>query len=85
MQHDLVAHRDAGTHRQRLAMVGMQHAAILDIGFLSDANEIYITSHNGLKPDRAVVAHDYITNEGGIFCQKAIFTPFWGKFATRND
>jgi hypothetical protein len=40
---------------------------------------VNITPDNGAEPNAAIVAHDYITNDSGIFGQETSFTKFRSK------
>jgi hypothetical protein len=53
--------------------------AVLNVYFIPQNNAVDITPYDGLKPNAALVAHFYITHNGGVFSDKNIFSPL-GRF-----
>jgi hypothetical protein len=45
---------------------------ILNIYFISHAYAVYIAPHYSIEPNTAIIAHNYIANDGGIGGNKAI-------------
>jgi hypothetical protein len=62
----------------------VKNSAILNIYLVANPDKIHIAPHNCLKPYRALVAHHYITNDGGVFRQKAVFSELRCYFTTGN-
>jgi hypothetical protein len=52
----------------------MDDSIVLYVDPVADADAIYITTHNSIEPDAAMVSHAHITNYGGIGCNEYIFT-----------
>ena len=65
MQHDFVSDRHVIAYDQRLANIGVQHAAILDIGAPSDANGLGVSAYNNAKPDAGVFTKLYMAHDLG--------------------
>jgi hypothetical protein len=55
----------------------MNHCAILNVYFISNGDGIHISSYNGVKPNTAVVAHHYLSYNGGIVGDKTILSKLW--------
>jgi len=50
----------------------MNASTVLYVYFISDPDEIYIATYDGIEPDAAIVAHDYIAHNCGIGSNEAI-------------
>jgi hypothetical protein len=46
----------------------MQHGTVLYVDLVADANGIHVPPNNRIEPYGTIVAHDYIPNNGGVFC-----------------
>jgi Ni,Fe-hydrogenase III small subunit len=62
----------------------VDNSAVLNIDFVTHSDKIDVAAHHCLKPDRTVVAHGDIADEGGVFGEKAIFAKGWGEIAARE-
>jgi len=52
----------------------VQYSAILHIHAVAHPNGIYISTNDGIEPNAATISHLYISHNGGIWCQKTIFS-----------
>src|SRR4030095_6581868 len=52
----------------------MNARSILDIYFITYADEIHIAANHCIEPDAAVVTHDHITNDSGVGSNETIFS-----------
>lgn len=55
----------------------VQDRTILDIDFVPDTNTVYIAAYNCIKPNTALITHDYITHNSSIWGNKAILAELW--------
>jgi hypothetical protein len=46
----------------------MNYGAILNVDIIAEFDAVYIAANNRIKPDAAVLAHYYITNNSTIIC-----------------
>lgn len=76
MDGDIMAYGDVRADMRRTCLVGDMYArAVLYIGTVANSDGGYIASNNGIEPDRALVAHLYIANNGGVLTEIAVFSP----------
>jgi hypothetical protein len=52
----------------------VKDGAVLDIDFISYPDKIHIAAYHRLEPHGALVAHDHIADNGGIFCEEAVLS-----------
>ena len=65
VQHHLMSHGHVLAHGQGLANIGVQHAAILDVGAAPDADGFGVAAQDGAKPDARVFSQFHITHHLG--------------------
>jgi hypothetical protein len=65
VQRDLMADRHILADRQRLAHVGVQHAAVLDVAAAPDDDGLVVTPQHGSVPDAAVGLQADLPDDGG--------------------
>ncbi len=53
---DLVADRDVVADLQRIARVGMQHRAFLDVAFVADRDRLVVAAGDRAEPDAGALA-----------------------------
>jgi hypothetical protein len=46
----------------------MQHGTVLYVDLVADADRIHIATNDRIEPNGTIVAHDNISNNGGVFC-----------------
>jgi hypothetical protein len=45
----------------------VEHAEILHVGPVADADEMHVTTDDGIEPDATLLAHDHVADDhGGI-------------------
>jgi hypothetical protein len=57
-----------------LLVSAMNDGAVLHIYAVAHFYKVYITSYNGIKPKTAFFSCGYITNDGSVGCNKAVFS-----------
>jgi hypothetical protein len=58
----------------RVFLVGaVYHGAVLNVYIIPDADGMYIAADYGVEPYAAVVAHNNIADNGGVFGYKRVF------------
>ena len=80
MYHRAVANANiVANDRSSFLIRAVNDGAVLNVYFVTQNNAVDITPNDGLKPNAALVAHFYITHDGGVFSDKNIFSPL-GRF-----
>ncbi len=78
MDDRVVGNRNVVPNGDRGFQVGtMDDSAILDIHVITYPYCMDIPTDHGVEPDAAMVSYNHITREGGIVCQKTVFTNLW--------
>src|SRR5690606_9993560 len=72
MQHDLVADGHAFADRQRKAHVGVQHAAILDVGVLTNVDKLVVAAQHGVEPDAGAGLEADLADQTGVGSDPAL-------------
>src|SRR6516164_9222681 len=62
MQNSRVPDRNAVSDYGGVAMIGMDHGAILNICFIPNANRLYIAPQHGRGPDAGVLPDRYVAD-----------------------
>ena len=70
----IVADADGGFLVKRV-----EHASVLNVHAVADADAVHIATQHGVEPDAALVAHHHIAYDGGVFGQVAVFPYLWGE------
>jgi hypothetical protein len=52
----------------------MNDGAVLHIYAVAHFYKVYITSYNGVEPKTTFFSSGYIANDGGVGCNKAVFS-----------
>jgi hypothetical protein len=55
----------------------VDHRAVLDIGIVANGDRVHIAAHNGIKPNRTIVAHGHFTHNDGVIRLETILPKFW--------
>jgi hypothetical protein len=63
----------------------MQHGAVLNIGFLANANAMHIAADDGRKPNGAAPAENYVAYDGGIVGHKTVGGDGWRNAVNGKD
>src|SRR5690554_1758049 len=58
-------------------MGDVQNGAILNTAAVANADFVHVTADDGHGPDRAVFAHDHITDDHGVLIYPGPFTKLW--------
>src|SRR6056297_1664381 len=69
----------------RFVVKGVQHAAVLDVHLVADADRVHIAPQDGVEPDGTLVAHLHVADDGGGFRQVTIRPHFRGEAPYRFD
>ena len=82
----LVTDGDVVADDQRMRVVrDMQHAEVLHVRAVPDANVIHIAANDGMKPGAALFAHDDVADDHGRFFNKAGLRNGWGDALKGSD
>jgi hypothetical protein len=73
MQHHLVPHGDMLSDGQWLAMVCMEHAAILNVTAFANVNGFGVASNHSPKPNAGVVGQHHIAHDLGTVGHPSAF------------
>lgn len=57
----------------------MQYRTVLYVYTVADTDRIHIAAQYGIEPYAALLSHDYIAYDGGIFSQVAVFSYLRGE------
>ena len=77
MYGDVVANGDVAADMCGTCFVGDVYArAVLHVRAVADGDGCYVTTHHGIEPDGAIVAHLDVTDDGGVLAEVAVFAPF---------
>lgn len=68
MQHHLMAYGHVVSYGQRFADVGVQHAAILNVGTAPDSDGLGVAAYDDAKPDTGVFGKFHISDDLGAVC-----------------
>lgn len=63
----------------------MNDCTVLNVHLVTNPDVMHISTHHGIVPDTAVVAHFHITNDYSCFSKKAIVAKFGGYAVQRSD
>jgi hypothetical protein len=75
MHHGVMTNRHIVANSSRVLLVSaMNDGAVLHIYAVAHFNKMYVTSYNGIKPKTAFFSCGYITNDGSVGCNKAVFS-----------
>jgi hypothetical protein len=75
MHHGVVPNRYIVANVSGVLLISaMNDGAVLHIYTVTHFNKMYITSYYGVKPKTAFFSSGYIANDGGVGCNKAVFS-----------
>ena len=63
----------------RFLIQGVQHAAILDVHAVADADGVHVSAQHGVEPYAAVVSQLHVAYEGGVVRQETVLADFGGE------
>ena len=55
----------------------MNNGSVLYIHLIAHAYAVYVTSQYSIEPNAAIIAHDHVPNNCGIWCDETIFSKRW--------
>lgn len=86
MDSHVMSDGDIRTDMRRPRIVSYMYAgSVLNVGAVTDGDRGYITSHDGIEPDRAFVTQRDIAHDGCILAEIAVLTPLGAEAAITLD
>ena len=86
MNHHIVAYGDiVADYDGRFLIESVEHTTVLDVHTVADGDGVDIAAQHSVEPHAALVAHSYITNNGGILGEEAVFAYFRLKAANIDN
>jgi hypothetical protein len=75
MNHGVVPNRYIVANSGGVLLISaVNNGAVLHINAVAHFNKMYVTSYYGVEPKTAFFSSGYITNDGSVGCNKAVFS-----------